>query len=154
MNLRSQRRIAARLLKVGQNRVWISNEPAKEEFLEGSITRGDIRRAVSWGDIRAKPERGNSRARSRHRALQRAKGRQRGSGSRKGAAKARNPKKRAWIRRIRPLRQRLKQLRDEGRLDPGSYRLFYRRAKGGMYSSRAHLEQSLRAAGAITKEAK
>jgi len=108
---------------------------------------------AAWGDVRAKPERGNSRARFRHRARQRAKGKQRGIGSRKGAKNARNPRKRAWIRTIRPLRQRLKQLREEGRLEPATYRLFYRRAKGGMFKSRAHLEQSLRAAGAV-KEAK
>ena len=153
MNLKNQRRMAAALLKCGETRIWISNDPGYEEHLEGAITRADVRKLISWGVIQRLPERGNSRARYRYRAAQRAKGKRRGAGSRKGGSEARNPRKRAWIRTIRPLRARLAQLRTEGRLDASTYRTFYARAKGGMFKSKAHLDQSLRAAGAL-KEAK
>ena len=38
-NLTSQRRLAAQILKVGQNRVWIN--PEKIDDVEGAITRED-----------------------------------------------------------------------------------------------------------------
>jgi len=62
------------------------------------------------------------------------------------------PKKRAWIQVIRPVRERLKELRQEGRINPSTYRKLYMQAKGGMFRSRSHLEQQLRVMG-ILKEA-
>lgn len=151
MNLKNQRRMAAQILKVGVNRVWI--DPNDTEKLEDAITRADIRNAVRIGTIQKKPEHGQSRARTRRHRRQRAKGRRRGPGRRKGGTNARDPRKRRWIRTIRPLRELLRQLRDEGKIDTRTYRIYYRQAKGGMFKGRAHLEQQLRSAGAI-KEGK
>lgn len=151
MNLKNQRRMAAQILKVGVNRVWI--DPNDTEKLEDVITRADVRNAIRIGTIQKLPEQAQSRGRTRHHRRQRAKGRRRGAGRRKGGANARDPRKRRWIRTIRPLRELLRQLRDEGRIDTRTYRIYYRQAKGGMFKGRAHLEQQLRSAGAI-KEGK
>jgi len=147
MNLRNQRRMAALILKCGANRVWI--DPNDVESLEDAITRADIRIAIHNGTIRRLPITGQSRQRTRHRKGQRLKGRRRGPGSRKGAANARDPRKARWIRTIRPIRAVLRELREAGKIDPRTYRVYYRQAKGGMFKGRVHLEQHLRAAGLL-----
>jgi large subunit ribosomal protein L19e len=51
------------------------------------------------------------------------------------------------MRRIRAQRNLLRELRDSKKIPPAVYREFYRRAKGGMFRSRAHLIVNLRLAG-------
>lgn len=149
-NLRYQRQLAAKLLKCGRDRVWISNEYRQDqERVEEAITRADIRQLISWGVIQKRQKKGISRGRYRQRQAQRAKGRRRGHGSRKGAKGARTPRKQAWMGRIRAQRRLLAQLREEQALEPSKYRLYYRRSKGGMYHSRAHLLAHLRSEGAL-----
>ena len=43
-NLSSQRRLAAQILKVGKNRVWIN--PELIDDVEGAITRDEIKRLI------------------------------------------------------------------------------------------------------------
>ena len=62
-SLKSQRRIAAQILKVGQNRVWIN--PERTEDAETAITRDEIRKLIHEGVIEARPEKGVSRGRAR-----------------------------------------------------------------------------------------
>jgi large subunit ribosomal protein L19e len=142
--------MAAEILKCGLNRVWI--DPNRMEEVADAITREDVRAAIRSGTIRKLPVRGQSRGRIRYRAAQKKKGRRRGPGSRKGARGARSPKKARWVRTIRALRRVLKELRDEGKLDRSVYRVQYLRAKGGMYRSKAHLLQHLRAEGYLVEE--
>ena len=44
MKLRSQRRLAAEILKVGEGRVWI--DPNRMEDVEAAITRDEIRKLI------------------------------------------------------------------------------------------------------------
>lgn len=150
MNLTNQRRMAAELLDCGANRVWI--DPNRLEDVADAITRNDIRVMINAGAIKAAQKKGISSGRRKYLAGQKKKGRQRGPGSRKGAKGARTPKKRQWIRRIRPIRIRLKELRQEGVLDPATYRRYYRQAKGGMFKSKAHLDTQLRIHGILKEE--
>ncbi|HHH83919.1 MAG: 50S ribosomal protein L19e [Thermoplasmata archaeon] len=147
MNLRNQRRIAAEVLKCGENRVWI--DPDEIEEVEKAVTRQDIRNLVKKGIISAKKKKGVSRARARILHEQRKKGRRRGHGSRKGAAYARRPKKVRWILTIRPIRRYLRQLRDDGIIAPAVYRRYYARAKGGEFKSKHHLKTHLIMEGVI-----
>jgi large subunit ribosomal protein L19e len=149
-DLANQRRLAAELLKVGHGRVWM--DPASQEELEDAVTRQDVRSAIKAGVIRAKPIRGTSRVRARRFALERAKGRHSGAGSRRGTPFARLPRKERWIRRIRAQRDLLQELRGAKKIPPKVYRAFYRRAKGGMFRSRAHLLINLRLAGHLPPE--
>ena len=150
MDLKNQKRMAAQLLKCGVNRVWI--DPNRIEDVEDAITRADIRTAINSGTIKAKQKIGVSRGRARHISKQKKKGKQRGHGSRKGGKKARKPKKQQWIQTIRPIRARLKILRDEGKINRNIYRKFYMKAKGGMFKSKAHLETHLRVEGHLKEE--
>lgn len=150
-DLRNQKRLAASILKVGKGRVWI--DPDRTEDVASAVTRADVRRLVTGGAIRAKPENAVSRGRTRKAQAQRAKGRRRGQGSRKGAKYARLPRKERWIRLIRPLRAELARLREEGKITATVYRDYYMRAKGGQFRSRAHLLSHMRTESAL-KEAK
>ena len=151
-DLTNQRRLAAALLKCGLGRVWI--DPASQEELADAVTRADVRSAIRAGVIQRMPAVGTSRGRARRRAEELAAGRHAGPGSRRGTPLARVPKKARWMRRIRAQRSLLAELRDQKRIPPAIYREFYRRAKGGMFRSRAHLLINLRLAGHLPEEAK
>ncbi len=150
-DLANQRRLAANLLKCGEGRVWL--DPASQEELSDAVTRADIRSAIRAGVIQRKAVKGTSRARARRRAAEVARGRHSGPGSRRGSPSARVPKKERWMKRIRAQRALLVELRDAKRIDRTVYREFYRRAKGGMFRSRAHLTLNLKLAGHLKEEA-
>jgi len=137
-NLSNQRRIASKVLKVGLERVWLN--PEVSEDIAKAVTREDIRKLVEDGAIKRKQKKGISRARARARDIKRAYGHCKGHGSRKGAKGARRPRKEQWIKKIRALRRRLRQLRDDGTVDASIHHKLYRKAKGGEYRSVAHLE--------------
>lgn len=147
MKLNTQRRLAAKILGVGVNRVWI--DPTRIEDVSAAITRDDVQRFIRDGVIKARPERGISRARTRARLLKRKKGRRHGAGSRRGTAKARQPKKAAWIKTVRPLRSMLRELRDKDIIEAREYRRIYRMIKGGSFRSKAHLQTYLKERGIL-----
>jgi large subunit ribosomal protein L19e len=137
-DLKAQRRMAADVLDVGKDRVWM--DPEEQAELAEAITREDIREMVDQGLIRVKDAKGNSKGRARARKQKRDYGHRKGAGSRKGKAGARQNKKRAWISRIRAQRRRLRELRDEGPLSPTEYRTLYNKASGGEFDSVDRLE--------------
>ncbi len=150
MDISYQRRVAARMLKCGVNRVWISPEHLDE--VADAITREDIRELIDRNLIQKRQKKGVSRGRARYAAAQKKKGRRKGPGSRKGKKMAGTSKKERWMSTIRPIRAELKSLRDSGKINPHEYRIYYRRAKGGMYKSKSHLKLHLRADGHIQEE--
>lgn len=150
MDLKTQRRLAAELLKCGENRVWI--DPDNIDEVEKAITRRDVENLIRQGLIKAKKKKGVSRGRIRKKMMQKSKGRRKGHGSRKGKATARLPRKRRWIQTIRPIRKYLKELREKGLIDRKTYRLYYRRAKGGQFKSKAHLKMHMTMEGVLKNE--
>jgi large subunit ribosomal protein L19e len=149
MDLKNQRRMAAQLLKCGESRVWIDSN--REEDVADAITRSDVRTLINSGTIASKQKRGVSRGRANYLKAQKRKGRRSGQGSRRGTKHARKPSKEVWMQTIRPIRGRLKELRDNGVIDARTYRKYYMRAKGGMFKSKPHLESHLKTEG-ILKE--
>lgn len=143
MNLSYQKRVAAKLLKCGVHRVWVDDRPEVQERISEAVTRDDVRLLIVQRFIRKHQKKGISRGRAKEMAIQRSKGRRRGHGSRKGHGGARTPKKEAWMTRIRALRKELADLRANGTIDSSQYRLYYRRAKGGVYNSRNHLRYNM-----------
>lgn len=143
----TQKRLAAGELKVGESRVWINPDPEVASSIVDAITRDDIRAQIEAGNIKAKPKKGNSRARFRVKAAKRAYGHRKGAGHRRGAKGARTPKKEQWITKIRALRRKLCDLKEEGAIDRHTYRMLYRKAKGGEYRSTAHLNAYIKAKG-------
>ena len=149
MNLKNQRRLAAKVLGVGVDRVWI--DPERAEEVSSAITRREIEGLIKSGVIRARPEKGVSRGRARIRHMQRKKGRRRGPGSREGPAGARSPRKQAWVKTIRAIRQVLRELRDSKAITARAYRRLYRLAKGGVFRSKNQLLQYVRSSGLMAK---
>lgn len=138
MNLTTQKRLAASVLKVGVNRVWI--DPEQMEEVSRAITRDGIRQLIDQDVIKAKPETGISSYRSKKLAEQKKKGKRKGRGSIKGAKKARTPKKQVWMKTIRALRSDLKDMRNSGEIDPTTYRKLYKMAKGGAFRSKSYMK--------------
>jgi large subunit ribosomal protein L19e len=137
-DLANQKRLAADILKVGVTRVWM--DPEKLEDIATAITREDLRKLVEEGVVKRRAVIGISRGRARARDIKRAKGHRKGQGSRKGAAGARAPKKEQWMRKIRAQRKVLKAMRDEKTIDAHTYRILYRKAKGGEFRNISHLK--------------
>jgi len=150
MDLKLQRRLAAEVLECGVHRIWL--DPDNLEEIKKATTRSDIRNLIKHGLIKARKIKGNSRGRIRKKLMQKKKGRRRGHGSRKGKKTARMPKKRAWIIRIRAIRKYLRELRDKGLIDRKTYRLYYRRAKGGQFKDKAHVKLHLEMEGLLKVE--
>ena len=137
-NLSSQRRMAAEVLNVGKGRVWI--DPDQEEKVEEAITRQDIRNLVESGAISKRKVKGTSKARSKKNKKQKQKGQRKGHGSRKGKKTARKSRKQNWMEKIRAIRKRLKEMRDEEEITQKQYRKLYDMAKGGFFRDTKHLE--------------
>jgi len=143
MSLKSQRRLAAQILKIGQNRVWI--DPERIDDVEAAITREEIRKLVHEGVIQPLPEKGVSRARARILHEKKKKGRRRGPGSMTGSAHAKISRKEAWMSKIRALRKRLRGLKEKKIITENTYRKLYKMASSGRFESVADLERYLKA---------
>ncbi len=129
-----QKKLAAKVLKVGISRVWI--DPGKMEDVEKAITKWDIRKLVKKGVIKTLPEK-------LHKPKERVK-KKRGIGSRKGGKHSIVSRKRKWISTIRPLRRLLKELKSSEEIDNRTYRKMRLLTKGGMFRSRSHLRTYLK----------
>lgn len=137
MDLKSQKRMAARIIGCGVSRVWIN--PARIADVSEAITADDVRRYINDGVIVAKPKDGISSFRRKLNIKQKSKGRRKGLGSRKGRKGARTPTKKAWIKRIRTIRALLKDLKKEGKIDNTSFKDVYMKSKAGMFRSKGHV---------------
>jgi large subunit ribosomal protein L19e len=145
LSLKSQRRLAAEILKVGESRVWI--DPERIDYVEAAITREEIRKLIHEKVVRPLPEKGVSRARARVLKEKRKKGLRRGLGGKSGSARSKISKKQAWMNQIRPLRQRLSELKDSRAITETVYRKLYDMSESGVFESKADLERYIRAHG-------
>jgi len=142
-NLSSQRRLAAQILKVGQNRVWI--DPERTDDVEAAITREEIRKLIHEKVILSLPEKGVSRSRAKVVRRKKRVGRRKGSGSRTGSPHAKVSKKEAWMSQIRSLRKKLRELKASRVITESTYRKVYQIAGSGKFESVADLERYLKA---------
>jgi large subunit ribosomal protein L19e len=140
LSLKSQRRLAAELLKIGEGRVWI--DPERMVDVEVAITREEIRKLIHEGVIKSLPSKGVSRARARVLQERKRKGLGRGPGGKSGTAKARISKKHAWMKKIRPLRKKTNRV-----ITVSVYRKLYDMAGSGAFESTADLERYIKTRG-------
>jgi len=127
-----KRRLAARILKVGESRVWF--DPKQKKEIDEAITAEDFRILIKKKAIRKLPEKKNLSIHKKDR---------KGIGSRKGAKYSRLNKKRRWIIKIRGLRHELKRLLESGKIEKFVYRNLYRKASGGFFRDKSHLRTYL-----------
>lgn len=136
MNLRAKRKLAAKVLGVGVDRIKF--DPNYLEDVEDAITRADIRSLVTARTIIVKGIKGTSRGRARARHIKR-KARGKGKGSKEGKRTAREGKKEKWVRKVRALRRYIKMLKERKEIDNKTFWHFYNKIKGGEVRSLAHL---------------
>lgn len=142
-NLSSQRRLAAQILKVGQNRVWI--DPQRVEDVESAITREEIRKLVHEKVITPLSIQGVSRGRAKVIQAQKRRGRRKGPGSKSGARRSVLTKKDVWMAKIRSLRRKLRELKASRVITEANYRDLYMVAGSGRFSSIADMERYIKA---------
>ena len=142
-DLASQRRLAAHILKIGQNRVWM--DPERMGDVEGAITREEVRKLIHEKVIISLPEQGVSRSRAKVIRAKKLKGRRSGPGSFTGAGHAKVTKKEAWMIKIRSLRRKLRDLKARKVIAEATYTQYYMMAGSGRFESIADLERNLKA---------
>ncbi len=138
MELGKIKRLSARLLKVGETRIWIN--PSETEKIGEALTKEDVRGLIADGLIKARKQAGTSRARAKKLQEKKKKGLKRGQGKRTGTKNARANKKRTWIKNVRAQRKTLKKMKkDEVKLKK-SYSKIYKMIKGGYFKGKKYLE--------------
>jgi large subunit ribosomal protein L19e len=143
MSLKSQRRLAAEIMKVGETRVWI--DPERIDYVEAAITREEIRKLIHEKVVKRLPATGVSRSRARLLAQKRKKGLRRGPGGKSGPARSKVSKKEVWMNRIRPIRRRLRNLKETRAIAESTYRKLYDMSESGVFESKADLERYINA---------
>jgi len=141
-NLSSQRRLATTILKIGQNRVWIN--PDRMDDVEGAITREEVKKLIHEKVIVSLPEKGVSRSRAKTIRAKKLQGRRSGPGSITGAGFAKVTQKEAWMKKIRSLRSKLRELKASRIITETTYSQYYRMAGSGRFDSIAVLERNLK----------
>ena len=142
-----QRRLAAQILKCGENRITFNHDRISE--IKEAITKADIRQLINNGLILKRRLRNTSKFWARRRKEQKSKSKQKGPGSRKGKKTARLPPKRVWINKIRLQRKYLKSLMSGKSISSLEYHDLYMKSKGGFFRSIRHLKLYVQERGLI-----
>ncbi|VVC04295.1 50S ribosomal protein L19e [Candidatus Burarchaeum australiense] len=153
MSISTAKRLAASILKVGENRIRIAG--GEDKAASEVLTRDDVRGLIDRGAIYAQEARGVSRFRGRRKALQKALGRRKGRGGRKGKKYSNVSRKTQWMSRVRAQRGLLSELMADGSIEHKTYRHTYNMIKGGNFKSRATMVSHLKDSGLLkAKEVK
>lgn len=134
-----QKRIAASVLKVGENRVWF--DPSRINEIREAITKEDIRGLIKEKAIKKKPLIGTKRRAGRLRQKRRRKGRGRGPGRKKRTVKN---EKREYILKIRKLRSYIRELKSQGIINAKENKKLMRLAKAGMFKSKEDIKEKIK----------
>jgi large subunit ribosomal protein L19e len=140
MKLEKIRKMSARILKCGVNKVWFN--PGETEKIKSVMTTEDLRALVKEGVVAKADSNHLSRGRARILRAKKKKGRKRSFGSRKGLKSARMEIKKKWINRTRALREELKKIQKENpkAVEKIGYRKLYRMINGNFFKGRAYLK--------------
>ncbi|RME79084.1 MAG: 50S ribosomal protein L19e [Methanobacteriota archaeon] len=119
MTMRTIRRLAASILKVGRNKIRILDE----KKVSGAATREDVKQLITEKAITKAVAKGKKKKESRRQ----------GPGRRKGTPNARKNEKEKWMERVRSLRKYLRQLVAEGKVPKEMSRSLYMKIKGNQF---------------------
>lgn len=137
-----QKKLAAKILKVGQSKVWL--DPSQMKEINSAITRIDVKKLIKKKYIKVLPEKVPMPKEEKRK--------KRTQGKRKGKKFATLREKRRWIATVRPLRSMLKELKLKNEIDRPTYKKMRLLVKGGMFRSRSHLKLYLEQHGLLKKK--
>ncbi len=137
MKLDSRKRMASDVMGIGKKRIWL--DPEEVEEIDNAITKEDIRALIKQGIISEIPKTSISRGRIRKKMEKKKRGQRKRKGSRKGTANARYPAKKRHMDRIRSLRRKLSDLKENKKIDVTTYRKLYNLSGGGYFRDLDHL---------------
>ncbi|MCX6741611.1 MAG: 50S ribosomal protein L19e [Candidatus Pacearchaeota archaeon] len=135
--LNPQKRMAAKALNVGENKVWFDPERISE--IKEAITQQDIIDLIKDKAIKRKPHVGRKRRAGKINLKRRKKGRRRGPGHIKKVIN-----KKDYIYRIRKLRSFLKSLKDINKINNEEYRKTYTLLKAGMLKNKKAITEYIK----------
>ncbi len=126
--LQAQKKMAAKVMDVGKNKVWFDPERLSE--IKEAITKQDIADLIKDGAISKSPIDGIKRRAGKRHLERKRKGRRRRAGSIKKRIKVDN-----YPSRIRKLRSYLKNLKKAKKVTTEQYRKMYNLLKSGVIKS-------------------
>mgnify|MGYP001582302508 CR=1 FL=1 len=148
--LHVQRKLAAQILKCGENRIRF--DPGSLEEIKEAITKTDVRALIGRGIISKRRQLNASRFWARKRKSQKSSSRQKGFGSRKGKKTARLDPKRNWMNKIRLQRNFIRSLKEGNLITTRDYHDLYMKSKGGFFRSIRHLKLYAQERGLVKNE--
>jgi large subunit ribosomal protein L19e len=142
MKLNKLKELSSKVLNVGKQKLKINTSKYQEnkEQVDKAITKQDVRDIVSKGVVFREQDTGHSRGRARKILAQKKLKRKKGPGKKRGTPKARN-KKNIHNLKVRGLRKRLQELKDEGKLNDKKYSKLYLMITGNYFRGKKHLEE-------------
>ncbi len=132
------RRLAGKILKTGESKIWI--DPSETKAIEEALTKEDVRGLIGKKLVRKRRLAFHSRGAARILAAKKKKGRKRGFGKRRGKAAARTSTKRKWMENVRSQRKFLRGLREGKKITREMYTKVYKLIKGGYFRGKKQIE--------------
>ncbi len=146
MESKKAKELAARILKVGEGRIFI--QPDQVSKVAEAMTKDDIRTLIAERVIKKRASASQSMGRARALKAQRAKGRRRGKGKRTARKRVRMEQRDSWIGRVRSQRSTLRELKEKNpeAVKAAGYSKTYKRIKGNYFRGKRHLVEYIEGA--------
>ena len=139
MELKKLKTMAAQLLGVGKHRIWV--DASAMERVKESLTKEDDRQLLKDRIVKKRKVHGTSRGRAKGLLKKKKKGRKRGFGKRTGRRKTRMQEESQWVGKIRALRNKLRELKGQKKIQKHSYQKLYKMVKGNFFKGKKALEE-------------
>jgi large subunit ribosomal protein L19e len=141
MENRKAKELAAKILKVGVSKIYIT--PEETAKVKEAMTKDDVRELIANRIIKKRQDNQQSKGRARTLKKQKQKGRKRGYGKRTGTKKTRTEKKKTWMKKVRAQRRTLKELKEKNpeAVKKIGYSNLYKKIKGGFFRGKKYLQE-------------